>query len=284
MPENGLPDLPEELTEPGGRFARDVVELLGFVGFVSGLALHADEVRRVAGKALRDTARDAEERAQREKALDEGNSVVKELRRHNPVLLQMTLGRLTDNFLTYLSQLLALLFRTRPETLRSREAVQLDEVLAYDSMQSLIEALAERKVDRLAYLGMRELTDDLSEKLGFNLFERPDDLERAVEIIEIRNVIVHNRGAVNRRFLSRLPAYPAEEGELISLTIERVLSELEFLTTAAFDIDARAAAKFGLATFASPGRTDPEARVRHNGGTTGSAEPERDPSKDRNGE
>jgi hypothetical protein len=228
-----LPPLPDRYTEACDRYTVDVTDLVAFVGFVAGLATRFDDVQRIAIQALRNTARSDEERERYEAELETGGATVQQLRELRHLFLQMMFSRAVDNFLTYVSELLALVFRTRRETLRSSEMVRLDEVLRHDSMDELVISLADRRVNRLAYLGMRELVDDL---------------DRAIEVIEIRNLIAHNRAVVNRTFLGRLPGYVAEEGELVSLDIDRLLSELSFLTKAAYDIDGRAVAKFVLPT------------------------------------
>ncbi len=247
-----LPPLPETATQACGRYAHEVTELLGFVAFVAELATRADEVRRVAAEALRDTAKSDEEREQYEAALGTGGGAVQKLREQRHLLLQMMLSRAVDNFLTYLSELLAVVFRTRPETLRSSETVRLDEVLLQESIDELVNALAERRVTRLAYMGTRELSNDLAEKLDLRLFEDEADLERAVEVVEIRNLIAHNRGVVNQTFLRRLPGSAAKEGDLVALEVDRVMSELKFLTERVFDIDQRVASKFALPTVKPP--------------------------------
>jgi len=69
---------------------------------------------------------------------------------HEPLLQEMVVVRFVDNFLCYLGELLALIFGTRPETLRSSEQERIDFVLQYDSMDELRAALAEKRVERLA--------------------------------------------------------------------------------------------------------------------------------------
>jgi hypothetical protein len=255
-----FPSLPETATEACGRYARDVFDLLGFVGFVAQVATRSDEIQRIAEKALRDTAVSDKDREPSDATPGTDGAATRQLREFRHLLLQMMLSRGVDNFLTYVSQLLALVFRTRPETLRSSETVRVDEVLRHESMDELVNDLADRRVNRLAYLGMRELADDLADKLDLRLFERDEDLERAVEVIEIRNLIAHNRAVVNQTFLRRLPPSREREGDLVALEFDRVYSELRFLTERVFDIDGRAASKFALPTVKPPG-TDMSGRA-----------------------
>lgn len=161
-------------------------------------------------------------------------------------LYQMMLSRAADNYLTYLADILALIFRKRPETLRSGEMVKLDIVLQHKAMEDLIAVLAERRVVQLSYQGMRELSKYLEEKLGFPLFKKAQQLQRAFQIVELRNLIVHNRGVVNRTFLSKVEGFSAGLGKTLVFDLDTVLSAVHFLGRSVADIDLRAGKKFGL--------------------------------------
>ncbi len=173
-----------------------------------------------------------------------GESRVKRFARF---VMEMMLVRGTDNFLTYLSELLALIFTSCPETLKSAETVKLDEVLQHATMDDLLKRLAERRVERLSYQGMKDLQKDLAEKLNFEIFPSFEPFSRAVRIIEIRNLFVHNRGIVNRTFQARTGDSSLAIGSLFELGPHPLISDLDFLARSVLDIDERAALKFGLA-------------------------------------
>ena len=168
------------------------------------------------------------------------------IKRFGRFVIGMMLVRGADNFLTYVSELLALVFTSRPETLKSGETVRLDEILQHSTMDDLVKRLAERRVERLSYQGMRDLQKDLSEKLSFELFPSPESLVRAVRVIEIRNLLVHNRGIVNRAFQTKTGDSSVALGTLIRLSPRDVVSELDFLARSVLEMDERAALKFGL--------------------------------------
>jgi hypothetical protein len=206
---------PDTMTECCSRFFKEREELLDFIGFIVGSATRTEEVGRVLSETLLNVADTAEDREHYERSLEEGLGVLKKLGTHGQLILQTMLNRAVDNYLTYISELMALSFRTRPETLRSSETVRLDTVLKHDTMDDLISDLADKRVNQLSHQGMSHLAAYLSDKLGFDLFEWQEDLQRAVLAIEVRNLIVHNRAVVNAHFLSRLPDYPASAGEVI---------------------------------------------------------------------
>jgi hypothetical protein len=99
---------------------------------------------------------------------------------------------------------------------------------------------------------MRDLSKYLSERIGFDLTRKPEDLERAVRIVEARNIIVHNRGIVNEIFLKRTSGWSAKIGEPLQLSTNQVFDDLEFISQTVYDIDARAVEKFGLSSVPKP--------------------------------
>jgi hypothetical protein len=234
-----LQNAPTQRTDPLDRFVTASQETVGFVLFTTEMAARIDEMQRIAREALEklDSSRDTEA---------ERPGVTERLRRFRLVVLEMLLTRGVDNYLTYLAELLAVVFRTRPEMLRSAETIRLDFALRHSTMDELIESLTERRVERLAYLGMRDLADDLRTAAGFDLFSDESSLARAMRVVETRNLIVHNRGVVNRRYASRSRDAPEAIGERIQLSFDAVMSDLAFLSDAAYSTDSGAIAKWGI--------------------------------------
>lgn len=238
---------PERLTQPCSSFFRSHVEMISFVGFIGTVTEQLDEGAMRAAKVLHGYANDPNEKARYEKILEHKGAAQKAFRqRYHQLLVQMMLCRTVDNYMIYLAELMAMIFRTKPETLRSSETVRVDDILQYSSMVDLISSLTERRVERLSYQGMRYLSEYFDERLGCGLYNKEEDLETAIHIIEMRNIIVHNRAVVNRIYLSRIPNVSEKLGEHISLPGDTVIDYMEFLAGSASDIDQRAAKKFGL--------------------------------------
>ena len=238
------PDLPDYLTDPCARFAKEYLRLGHFIASILWIANHSDEFSRAVAKVFFETAGpskyiEIEERLKKDGALQT-------VYRHMRLIFQMMFCRSVDNYLAYISELLALIFRVRPETPRSNETIRLDEILRYATMEQLIDELADRKVNDLSYQGMRELLKYLLDRLGFELYAEESARRQSIRIVEVRNLIVHNRGIVNRVFQSRLPDSKEALGQSLDLDVDTVFSDMYFLAASAFDIDAHAANKFGL--------------------------------------
>ncbi len=78
------------------------------------------------------------------------------------------------------------------------------------------------------------------------MFPSPEGLDRAIRLIELRNIIVHNRGVVSNVFKQRLPEYPLEVGERVEFDFQEILREGIFLAKSVDLIDKISVAKFGL--------------------------------------
>jgi hypothetical protein len=175
---------------------------------------------------------------------------------HLVPLTELLLTAAVDNFLTYVSGLLNQIFVERPETLTSNETVRLEEVLQFASMEDLVASLAERRVERLAYQSLDALAANLEKTLGFRLFEDREEQSRATRLVATRNLLTHNRGVANSRFLQQVPDSGYTPGDAIRLVSAEVGSDLDFLTDCARRIDVRAIEKFSLSragTLGDPG-------------------------------
>jgi hypothetical protein len=250
--EHKSPDQPPATwTAPCERFYADYNELFAFLAFVGEVAHSRDEVARIASETLLDGETDPERRQELERVAKEGSGALVGYQRFRDFVLQLTVTRGADNYLLYIAELMALIFRTRPETLRSGEQVTYEDVLEHATIEELVATMTDRKVEDLSRQGLRRLTDWFDSRFGLTLFESKDDERRASILIGLRNLFVHNRGIVNRTFLKRLPNYPAKVGEIITLSVDGVFDDVGFLAQSVSDVDTRAASKFHLPTQAS---------------------------------
>jgi hypothetical protein len=245
------PVIPETMTPPAWVFHAEYKRVIAFVGYLTRVASSADEKAKIAIQALYQE-RDPEKYHKELDHVERQGATQVLRRRHRTLVLEMMLSRAADNFLAYITELLVMVFRCRPETLRSSETVRLDAILRHTTMPELIHELAERRVHQLSYQGMRELASYLSERLGFDLVQKPEDLEHAIWIIEARNIIVHNRGIVNELFLKRTSGRSVPIGESLQLDTDQIFDDLEFIARSVYGIDQRAVQKFNLSPVRDP--------------------------------
>ena len=121
--------------------------------------------------------------------------------------LALLLVNVADNYLAYLCELVTLILKSKPEALRSSKTVTLEQVLSFDTISDFIEEQIESEVTGLAQKGYKEIKNYFAE-LNLGLSDSEDDAKSITRVIEDRNLFVHRRGIVDRRYLRRL----TEEG------------------------------------------------------------------------
>lgn len=168
------------------------------------------------------------------------------------MLQELILTRTVDNFLSFVSELLALIYETKPQMLRSAEHERIDYVLNFESMDELRAAIAERKVERLSFLGLRELSDCLKSQINFELFPSAEELKQASLLVEMRNICVHSRGIIGTISARRFSEFRGQIGKRLDFSHERIRELRRFLENAVFDVDVRATEKFALPAIQVP--------------------------------
>ncbi|MEK6710254.1 MAG: hypothetical protein AABZ64_06720 [Nitrospinota bacterium] len=151
-----------------------------------------------------------------------------------------------NNFLTYLSHLFALIYVIKPDALKSNEQISVKEALSYARKDDLIKELADRRVHQLSYKGIQALDKYTKENIGLKLILSKDDMAIAIYLIEVRNLLTHNRGIVNRVFLQRVGHEFGKKGEHVSIGILDGFSYPYFFVSLASSIESRARKKFNL--------------------------------------
>ncbi len=198
-----------------------------FSNWVVYMASRLDKGAEIAHNALLPSY-DDETKRKKEKEFSERFTMIDELKVNRQIFIEIQLIRHIDNFLNYLSELLSEIFTQRPDTLSSSEQVEVSEVLRHDTIEDLVKALAERKVEKLSYNSFSELSEFFQKRFKIELFE--EDLHPLIiEAIEIRNLATHNRCIINNRFCKRTGTNTSEIGKKKDLSIkdlDRIVPEL----------------------------------------------------------
>ena len=231
--------VPASLTEAAAAFIAEHSRLLDFVVFYQEGKLKQLEpyVDVIVGK---------KDGGDKEAVVREYGRALDDLTSFSALMDELVVAKTADNFLTYISQLLSLVYKTKPVMLKSGEQERLEFILQYTSMDELRSAIADKRVERLAYLGLRDLDDYIAAQMAFRLFESAGDRDRAALIVEYRNLLSHNRGVVSAVSARRFPQLATSVGKRIEMTHEELRDMRQFLEHAVMDIDVRAAVKFGL--------------------------------------
>lgn len=181
------------------------------------MAGHITSTSETARKVLHDIAESKEEKDKYSKSNEPAGPFV-ELAYHRQMFIELLLVRHVDNYFNYLSSLLFEIFTQRPESMKSGEKVDVELVLEHKSMESLTRGLAERKVDALSYSSFATLLSFFKERFSLSICA-DEHVDAVNEYIETRNIIVHNRGIINRRYLEKIGQTHRKMGQLRLLDI-----------------------------------------------------------------
>lgn len=243
---------PGPVSAPFAAFWEDVYLSAQFFGVLADIVRSTDTLANAVAEQLLSVARaDHPDRSAWEESLARPDRRWTWFRERQELLLEFLITRGVDQFLTYVARLLASVYRTKPEMLRSSEQVRIDDVLRFSSMEDLIEFLAEEQVNRLAYKSLADLAKYLEERLGFAMFGSDEERMRAIRIVELRNLIVHNGRVANRIYLSRVASAAPNVGTKVPIGVD-TLHELIFLVSVGERMDDLAGTKFGIARKARP--------------------------------
>jgi hypothetical protein len=172
------------------------------------------------------------------------------------VLFDMCLCRAVDLSLTYVSSALRLVYLRQPRALRSSEKVDVNFILQYASMDELVLALLDRKVRALSFQSLSDLDAEVSRRLGLPLFADDCQRDRAVRLVLLRNLIVHNQGIVDQHFMQEYSDAPGI-GTRVHIGVDENGKALRFLVDWIMDLDVRLIEKFSLPTLPRTPRPKP---------------------------
>ncbi|HYI07802.1 MAG TPA: hypothetical protein VEK57_01920 [Thermoanaerobaculia bacterium] len=159
---------------------------------------------------------------------------------------ETVLCRLVDAFHIYLADVIRLTLKHEPRLLRSNTVLKAEEILDYNSLDEIVEHLITKKVDELAYRGFHAVLEYVRKGMGATMSLSEDVMSSATRAIAVRNIIVHNRGVVNQRFIDQTGASDVSPGSPYNVRTADVLSWGEALRQVVFTLDAALATHFRI--------------------------------------
>lgn len=195
---------PESLiTKVGFRFFRRHHQIFEFLFFNLHLAGYADEGRRRAIEVLAKNG--TVEDAQRlEDLAKEPTPALSKLSTFGNYQSEIMVIRSVDNFTTFLAEMIEACIERRPELLHSQEQIKVEEVLQISNKRDLVSYLINRKINELAYQGLKGIEEFFDKRLNIPITEESELRDWLSFAIELRNIYTHNRGIVNHVFVKRI--------------------------------------------------------------------------------
>jgi len=97
------------------------------------------------------------------------------------------------------------LYTFKPEYLKRKKKVNLsyEELIEFNSMETLYEGLARRKVDKYGRMSIEEFAEELEKKYKFDLTKDFTKWKALKENYYRRNIIVHNKGDISKDYTKK---------------------------------------------------------------------------------
>jgi len=188
--------------------------------------LERDDLAAKTGEMPEDEPPDEKEMTPHKLAEFEPGPHTMALRRATQPLLELFLGRVVDNFQTYVVSIIREVLLRKPEILSS-SSYELDvkSILQHPTIDSLVQELVERKVEGLSYRGFKDLAD-WCQKQGIPLVVSPRNLDQVIELIATRNTIAHNGGIVDQKYLAIIKGSRFKVGEVRKLSATELFAAI----------------------------------------------------------
>lgn len=222
----------------------DYRQLTNWLIFTNNLSKTTDSTLQVIAEILLPHESDAEFKRTLEKSVRSGAGAVKRFRKFQPLLRELVTVRSVDSYLCYITEIIKLIHESTPELLSSDHKISYREIMEIYDLEEILDYMIERRVTDLAFKGIRQLNIELRKLHGFSLFAEDEDIAVVNRLIEIRNLLVHNRGTVNRRFLERTDSRKDKRDKRVRLGSPA--DNMLILQLHAFSVDKRASKKFGI--------------------------------------
>jgi hypothetical protein len=230
--------LPREGTTASLAYAKDSIADLKFFHFIIRRVTASDYTAYVARQAL--DGKDLDVKDPYELLDTAPGAQTKILRENAQTLLQMFFVRLIDNFQKYLVDVIREILRSKPTMLRTRQqTITLDELLEYERIQDLVHDVIERKVNSLSYEGFAALHEWCTER-GIEINVPASEQETVIEMIATRNIIAHNRGFIDERYVRAVAIPKSQVGSQRLLKVDYFFSAHWLLSDIVFKTDAAA--------------------------------------------
>ena len=176
------------------------------------------------------------------------DSAYAQMTEHSGVLDGVLFCRGVNSLLTYLADLVTLIYEKYPKKLPSNKQATYGFCVEHHLAGDLISALAEETVLGLTHQNFDALAKYFKKNLDLVLFKEDAGAVKAALSVDIRNIITHNRGIVNRFFIQRNPSFADDLGKRVVLSKDESREMLADLGYCARQLDLRAIKKFGLQT------------------------------------
>jgi hypothetical protein len=167
-----------------------------------------------------------------------------EINYYETTLSTMMYVKTVDNFENYFKEVLSEIVTSDPRVLKSKDTEQLDFILSFNDYQSLISAIADKKIEALFYQGIDGIQKFFRERIGVEIFkEKADQINL---LFKQRNLAVHNRSKISKEFVRQFPDEDFIEKMYLKFTFDyvqevvsafyKIINELDYIFSKKFSL------------------------------------------------
>lgn len=154
------------------------------------------------------------------------------------------LSHLVTIFEGYLTDIIQEILLAHPDTLKSGKQLTAEEVLILGGRKQIVRYLAEKEVEELQRSPFQKVVKYFDDKFNINLNASVVSPEQITEILATRNIHIHNKGVVNRRFQKLVKSSTLKLGTYKRITREYLQYANNCITTIVSFIDTEARTKY----------------------------------------
>lgn len=160
------------------------------------------------------------------------------------ILSKILFSSAVDNFELYLSQLLYEIYLAKPQTLKSKQEVTVEEVLRCSDMDEFIQYIANEKISKLQKGSVKGFISDNKQISSFKVISN-DEVREIEKILQIRHLYTHKNGIIDEKFLTMYSGeFDLKEEHLLS--IKEYLDKIRYLFEVIKKLDLKAIQTYNL--------------------------------------
>lgn len=166
-----------------------------------------------------------------------GRGEMSELRKHQYAMLVVYVW---GAFETYIYMLFGELYRLRPELLKSKEQLTVENIVIH--RDRILDLLIEKQLETLGHNSFAEHADYLQRRINYRFTKARR--ERLSGMYLVRNVIAHNSGLVRSDLRNKLPTGITIEGEELRINKNFLTKMINGIESAVISIEKHVETKF----------------------------------------
>lgn len=170
-----------------------------------------------------------------EKEIKEIDKTLREYKDKMPLLFEMLFTDKVNTFLYYISDVMLEIYHSKPELL-SNKKIDFYKIIKTQNITEVIRDFAEETIINIMHQNFGNIVQVFSNKFKIQICQNKTEEKRISNAIEIRNLLVHNNGIINSKFLKKTKLQ-FTRGKKIKITKDYFKEVSDILVGAAFRTD-----------------------------------------------